>query len=348
MWTDAVVSPPMSRYSGGMELEFIDWLREHVPTDPRARLGLCDDAAVVSLSGHSDVVITTDMLTDGVDFRLEVDDARRIGRQALGVNLSDLAAMAARPLAAVISLALPRAEAAGFRPLPLAIALYEGLLPLAKEFQVAIAGGDTNTYDGPLVISVTALGQLTARGPLTRSGGRPGDWLVVTGSLGGSILGHLFDFTPRVREALLLHDRYELQAGIDISDGLAIDCSRLAAASACGAVLFTDRVPISADAFHLAKQEQALEQEAAALQHALSDGQDFELLIAIAPEQAQTILREQPLKCAIGHVGELIGEPGLWQQSSTGKRAPLKPIGWVHSECPLPLREEHGGGSAAR
>src|SRR5688572_18523378 len=91
-----------------MELEFIRWLREHVPTHPRARLGLTDDAAVISLSGRSDVVVTTDSLTDGVDFILTKDDPRRIGRQALGVNLSDLAAMAAEPLAAVISLVLPR------------------------------------------------------------------------------------------------------------------------------------------------------------------------------------------------------------------------------------------------
>jgi thiamine-monophosphate kinase len=314
-----------------MELEFIDWLRAHVPIDPRAQLGLSDDAAVVSLSGRSDVVVTTDMLTDGVDFRLEVDDPKRIGRQALGVNLSDLAAMAASPLAAVISLALPRTNPGGLAALPLAIALYEGLLPLAKEFDVAIAGGDTNTYDGPLVLSVTALGQLTERGPLTRSGGQPGDWLLVTGSLGGSILGHLFDFTPRVREALLLHEQYELHAGIDISDGLAIDCSRLAAASCCGAVIITDCVPTSTDAFRLAEQENAPDREAAAIQHALSDGQDFELLIAAAPHTAQEILRSQPLDCPITHVGELVAQPGLWQQSKTGERGALKPIGWVHS-----------------
>jgi thiamine-monophosphate kinase len=314
-----------------MELEFIEWLRAQVPADSRARLGLSDDAAVISLSRRSDVVVTTDMLTDGVDFRLEVDDPNRIGRQALGVNLSDLAAMAASPLAAVISIALPRGSAGGRAPLSLAIALYEGLLPLAKEFDMAIAGGDTNTYDGPLVISVTALGELTARGPLTRSGGRTGDWLLVTGSLGGSILGHLFDFTPRVREALLLHERYELHAGIDISDGLAIDCNRLAAASGCGAVIFADRVPISADAIRLTEQENALDREAAALQHALSDGQDFELLISAAPETAQEILRAQPVDCRVTHVGELVAEPGLWQQSKSGERSPLKPIGWVHS-----------------
>src|SRR3954463_1433833 len=128
-----------------MELEFIRWLREHVPDDPRAKLGLRDDAAVLSFGGK-DAIVTTDLLTDGVDFRLEVDDPKRIGRQALGANLSDLAAMAATPVAAFVSLALPGGDTARYQPLQLAIGLYEGLLPLAREFNVAIAGGDTNTF----------------------------------------------------------------------------------------------------------------------------------------------------------------------------------------------------------
>lgn len=313
-----------------MEAEFVRWLREHVPTHPRARLGLTDDAAVVSLAGRSEVVVTTDLLTDGVDFRVGQDDPRRIGRQALGVNLSDIAAMAARPLAAVVSLVLPRSSPSAGPPLDLAIALYEGLLPLAAEFDVALAGGDTNTYDGPLVISVAALGELTERGPLRRSGGKVGDWLLVTGALGGSILGHLFDFTPRVREALLLAERYDLHAGIDISDGLALDASRLAAASGCGAVLLTDRVPISPDAYELTQREAASDHEATALKHALSDGQDFELLIAVTPETAQAIMRDQPLDCPISHVGELVAETSLWQQDASGQRRPLEPIGWLH------------------
>jgi thiamine-monophosphate kinase len=313
-----------------MELEFIRWLRNHVPAHPRAELGLSDDAAILSLGGRTDIVVTTDTLTDGVDFRTESHVPHRIGRQALAANLSDLAAMAARPLAAVISLVLPRHGAGKLAPLPLAIALYEGLLPLAEEFEVAIAGGDTNTFDGPLVLSVTAFGEVTTRGPLTRSGGCAGDWLLVTGKLGGSILGHMLDFTPRVREAILLHERYELHAGIDISDGLALDASRLADASRCGALLYTDRVPISPAAFQLAEQEGATDRDVTALNHALSDGQDFELLLAAPPEIAAKILRDQPVSCGITHVGELVGEAGLWRLDATGERHVMEPSGWLH------------------
>jgi len=314
-----------------MELEFIRWLREHVPTHPRAPLGLSDDAALLSLAGRSDVVVTTDMLTDGVDFQLASDDPRRIGRQALGVNLSDLAGMAAQPLAAVISLALPRRGIGKGSAFELAVSLYEGLLPLASEYDVAIAGGDTNTFDGPLVINVTALGQVTERGPLTRTGGCSGDWLLVTGALGGSILGRLFDFTPRIREAIILQECYGLHAGVDISDGLALDMSRLAEASGCGAVFFADRVPISKDARRLAEREQAADLGAAAFRHALGDGQDFELLLAAAPAVANRILTDQPLECGITHVGELVIDRGLWQQDAKGTRTKIEPFGWVHT-----------------
>jgi thiamine-monophosphate kinase len=313
-----------------MEREFIDWLRKNVPAHRRAQLGLSDDAALLSLAGRANVVVTTDLTTDGVDFKLTDDDPRRIGRQALGANLSDLAAMAAWPTAAVISLALPRSGGSGVDPLRLAIELYEGMLPLAAEFDVAIAGGDTNTFDGPLVISVTALGEVAERGPLLRTGGKPGDWLLVTGKVGGSILGHMFDFTPRVREALYLHERYDLSAGIDISDGLAIDASRLAEASGCGAIVYTERVPISDAAFELSDRDGATDREAAALRHALSDGQDFELLLAARPEASEAILRDMPFDCVITHVGELVAERGLWQQGADGRRKTLEPIGWTH------------------
>jgi thiamine-monophosphate kinase len=313
-----------------MELEFIRWLREHVPTSADAKLGLSDDAAVLSLSGHNEVVVTTDLLTDAVDFELGKHTPQRIGRQALAANLSDLAAMAAKPLAAFVSLALPRAGGANLSALNLAIQLYEGLLPLAAEFGVNIAGGDTNTYDGPLALSVTALGTTTGNGPLTRSNGCVGDWLLVSGTLGGSILGHMLDFTPRVAEALALHGRYKLDAGIDISDGLALDASRLATASHCGALVFTDQIPVSRDAIRLAEQERAENVPTTALQHALGDGQDFELLLAVKPDIAQMILSDKPVACGITHVGELIDPPGLWQKTNSTDITPLEVTGWQH------------------
>jgi thiamine-monophosphate kinase len=130
---------------------------------------------------------------------------------------------------------------------------------------------------------------------------------------------------------LLLHERYELHAGMDLSDGLALDASRLAAESGCGAVLFTDQIPIAGAAHELAASEaHESNKHAAALRHALGDGEDFELLLAAPPVVAAKMLSEQPIACGLTHIGELVVDRGLWQQTSTTQRTPLEPIGWLH------------------
>jgi thiamine-monophosphate kinase len=306
-----------------MERELISWLRDRLPPHPLLRLGLGDDAAVLRMAGTDECVITVDLLTDRVDFELSQIDPRRAGRKALAVNLSDLAAMAAKPLAGVIALALPRQGA-----MELAVALYEGMLPLAEQYDLGIAGGDTNSWDGPLAISVTLLGAVTPHGPLCRDGAKPGDRIIVTGSFGGSILGRHLDFEPRVREALDLHARYDLHAGIDVSDGLTLDLSHIVEESRCGAVLNTDAVPVSDDARRLAEQRA---DGSTPLDHALADGEDFELILAVPPAEAQRLLHDQPLSVPLADIGEFVSEPGLWQIDRRGARRPLPPRGWQHS-----------------
>jgi len=303
-----------------MEAEFLTWLRGRLPPHPRLRLGVGDDAAILQLAQDARCVVTSDMLNDGVDFLWDQCDGPLAGRKSLAVNLSDLAAMAARPLAAVVSLALPRRNA-----LEVACQLYEGLLPLAAEFGVAIAGGDTNVWDGPLAISITAIGEVTERGPLLRSGARPGDAILVTGRFGGSLMGRHFRFTPRVREALLLNERYALHAGIDVSDGLSLDLSRLAQESGCGAVLELEAVPIHDAAYRIAAGGGATPCE-----HALGDGEDFELILAVPAEEATRLLADQPLNVPLSRIGSFIAEPGLYRAQADGRRQPLPPRGYEH------------------
>ena len=305
-----------------MESELIAHLRRRLPPHPLLRLGPGDDAAVIQMAATDGCVLTVDLLTDGVDFVVGEVDPRRVGRKALAVNLSDVAAMAARPTAAVIALALPRRGG-----MELAVELYEGLLPLAQKYDVAIAGGDTNAWDGRLVIAVTVLGEVVGSGPLRRDGARPGDRIVVTGSFGGSILDRQFDFEPRIREALLLAERYRLHAGIDVSDGLSIDLAHVATESGCGAVVRTGAVPISDDARRLV--EQAAD-GSTPLDHALSDGEDFELILAVPPKEAERMLSDQPLDVPLTEIGEFIAEPGLWQVDARGNRDKLVPRGWEH------------------
>lgn len=308
-----------------MEREFVNWLTERLPPHPLLKLGLGDDAAILSQAASDGMVITTDLLADGVHFLTDETDPEWIGRKALAVNLSDLAAMAATPMAAVISILLPKLGAGRHDAGQLAQRIYEGLLPLAEEFNVVIAGGDTNAWDGKLAISVTALGQVTPPGPLTRSGSQPGDWLLVTGELGGSITGHHLAFTPRVHEALLLNANYQLHAGMDITDGLAIDLDRLAEQSGVGAVLDREDIPISASANQL-----GMASGTDAIDHALGDGEDFELLLAVPPEAAQKMLTDQPVECGLWRVGEVVAESGLWLRETDGSQQLLEPQGYLH------------------
>lgn len=304
-----------------MELELIDKLRRRLPSHPQLRLGVGDDAAVLRLAERADCVATADLLAEGVHFNLDDVDAPRVGRKALAVNLSDLAAMAARPVAAVVSLLLPHGDA-----LQLSLSLFEGMIPLAEEFHTAIAGGDTNCWSGPLVVNVTAIGETTARGPLRRDGARPGDAILVTGEFGGSRLGKEFDFRPRVDEALLLHGNYQLHAGIDVSDGLALDLSRICRASDCGAMLELDRVPVSPAARRVAS---GADDGRTPLGHALGDGEDFELILAVPHDDAEAIIRQQPLSIPVTKIGRFCEQSGLWQ-STDGAPTPIEPRGFQH------------------
>jgi thiamine-monophosphate kinase len=300
------------------EFAFIEWLRRRTPADPRVLLGPGDDTAALWLNPSVPCLVTTDMLLEGSCFRLSEAGPRRVGRKALAVNLSDVAAMAGRPVAAVVSVGLPRT---GGRTL--AEELYLGLRELADTFDTAIVGGDTNSWDGPLVISVTLLGEATGSGPVTRSGARPGDWLLVTGPLGGSIRGKHLDFTPRIREALRLHEVVQLHAMIDISDGLAADAGHIADESGCGIVLRAESIPISESA-------RQMDDGIVALDHALGDGEDFELVFAVSAEEGRELLRTQPVPgITLVHVGECLAEAGLWLETA-GQRQPLERRGYVH------------------
>jgi thiamine-monophosphate kinase len=299
------------------EFAFINWLRSQTPAHSRVALGPGDDAAALTLTPGVSCLITTDMLLDGVCFRLEEAGAHQVGRKAMAVNLSDIAAMAGRPVAAFASVALPRTGGT-----LLARELYLGLREMADGFGVAIAGGDTNSWPGPLAISVTLVGEATGRGPVSRRGAKPGDWILVTGPLGGSIAGKHLAFTPRINEAIELHRLADLHAMIDISDGMAADLNHICEESGCGAVLNARAIPISSAARDAVDARSALE-------HALTDGEDFELIVVLPPAQAKKLVAEQPVSgITLSHVGECIHE-GLWLDID-GLRRSLEPGGYVH------------------
>lgn len=296
------------------EFDFIRWVRSRTPADPRVLVGPGDDCAVLA-PPRRPLLVTTDLLTDGIDFRLEEVGPRRAGRKAMAANLSDIAAMAGEPIAAVVAVALPTGS-------EIAEELYQGLRDVADAFDVPIVGGDTNGWNGPLAVGVTVLGEATEKGPVRRCGARPGDWLFVTGPLGGSILGRHLDFTPRLREALALHAVVDLHAMCDISDGLAADLHHILEESGCGAVLTAEAVPVAPAAVQLARSSGR-----SPLQHALSDGEDFELVFAVSAADGERLLRDPPVP--VYRIGECVAA-GLWLETG-GRREPLAPRGWVHA-----------------
>lgn len=155
----------------------------------------------------------------------------------------------------------------------------------------------------------------------------PGDDLLVTGSFGGSILGRHFDFEPRVREAMQLAADYEIHAALDISDGLALDVSRIGQESRCGVIINFGSVPISLAAHELSSQRQ---DGMTPLDHALGDGEDFELALAMPPEEANRLLRDQPLAVPLTRIGRFVQRLGLFGRDHEGKEHILAPRGWQH------------------
>jgi thiamine-monophosphate kinase len=312
----------MNEQRGAMgEFGLIAWLRQHAKgTGRQTVVGIGDDCAILRPSAGAELLVTTDMLMDGRHFRLEHDGPEAVGYKALGINLSDIAAMAGVPVAAMVAVALPRDRAVA-----VAQRLHAGMMPLAERFGVDLVGGDTNAWDGPLVISVTLLGEATARGPVRRSGARPGDVILVTGPLGGSLLGRHLRPEPRIAEARALHEAAPLHALIDISDGLTSDLGHILEESGgLGATLDAGAIPTHPDALELGRRDGR-----SPLDHALNDGEDFELCVVVAPEDADRLLGPHA-GMALCRVGEVDATPGLRLRSAGGVAVPIVPGGFDH------------------
>lgn len=308
-----------------MEAEFIAWAKRRVAKLPSPELGIGDDAAImkwnvpnIPATSLPQIVLTTDALGDGSHFKLSEHSPRRIGRKAAAVNLSDIAAMGAKANSLLVSFTLPRSASRD-----LARELFEGICEMAEHFQVSIAGGDTNCWDGPLNICITAIGEVIGNEVWRRSGAKPGDLAVVTGPVGGSILGKHLDFLPRLDLSEQLGGRGLVHAATDVSDGLALDLHHLGTDSRIGVIVDLEKVPISEAAQELAKSTGKTP-----LQHALGDGEDFELLLAIPPTSVPT-LKSMGLWEKFFVVGEFTQRTGLWSRIGQ-KLQQLPPIGYSH------------------
>lgn len=246
------------------------WLGSACPQSP---FGIGDDCAVVPASKNPQGphLLTVDPVIYGQHFDDSVSPGAA-GAKLFKRNLSDIAAMGGRPRAAVVALAID--PAVSIRWLE---QFYRGLARVSRAYAVPLVGGDVAQLSGGIVATLTLMGEAGTPGRriLTRDGARPGDWICVTGHLGGSLKSHHWKFTPRLAEGAWLASRPEVVAMMDVSDGLAKDLDALAPARSL-IRLDPAEIPLSRDAFHAARASGQ-----PALAHALSDGEDYELAFVI-------------------------------------------------------------------
>ncbi len=296
------------------EFELIARLRPRLPGNDSVVVGAGDDCAVLASPGPGrQLLLKTDCVVEGVHFLPDTEPAR-IGRKALARALSDIAANAGTPTAAVVTLGLPE----GFDPARIE-ALYEGMAELARRHDVAIVGGETTRSPGSFFVSVSLVGWVEEGKAVLRSGAKVGDALFVTGELGGSILGHHLDFEPRLAEARWLAAHIDIHAMMDLSDGLAGDLPHLLAESGVpGAEIHREALPI-----RRAAQLRAREGDTAtpAVAAALGDGEDFELLMCVAPRDAVPLLdgfKSRFPDTRITCIGRLTSNPGVFLRGPRG------------------------------
>ncbi|MBL1262648.1 thiamine-phosphate kinase [Candidatus Methylomicrobium oryzae] len=290
--------------------------------NPCTRLGIGDDCALLSIPEGFELAITADTMVENVHF-FRGADPHRLGHKLLAVNLSDLAAMGAKPLSVTLALTLPKIDEAWLTDFA------QGFLDLAARYSVDLIGGDTTS--GPLTLTVQAMGLVPAGQALKRSTAKPGDWIYVTGYLGDAGLGlkicqgyrcdrpeaalnRFHQPEPRCAEGQAL--RGIANACIDISDGLAGDLGHILAQSGVGATLDWDSLPLSGEA-------KAYIEATGDWRLPLTAGDDYELCFTVSPEKISAL----PFGCH--KIGVIEPEPGL-RLNKSGTTFFLKAQGYEH------------------
>lgn len=275
--------------------------------EPRADViaGPGDDCAVVAAPGNNRLLLLkTDCVVERVHFQPN-DKPNAVGWKALARTLSDFAAMAGLPQFALVTLIVPAGREARWVK-----EIYRGLQRVADRFAVTIVGGDTSRTDGPAVLSIAVVGTVEKDRWVSRAGGKAGDALFVTGKLGGSIGRRHLNFIPRIAEARWLSAHFSIHAMMDLSDGLGADLPRMAQASSVGFVIDEAVLPRN---------------RGCSIGAAINDGEDYELLFAIAPNDASSLQAQWRRKfpgLALTRIGTLL--------PASGFRRPRSFRGYLH------------------
>ncbi len=306
------------------EFELITRLTRSLPANKSVVVGPGDDCAVLEGGGPDRLLLfKTDAVVEGIHFE-PATPPQKIGHKAMGRCLSDIAAMAGTPTAALVTIALPRNFDVNFVE-----SIYAGMNVLARRHEVAIVGGETTANPERMLISVALLGWVPRGKGVLRSGAEPGDAIFVTGELGGSLAGKHLEFEPRLVEARWLAQTFQLHSMMDISDGLAGDLRHLLTASRVGAELLSSAIPISREAKRAGKAGGSAKPPLLA---ALTDGEDFELLFTIAGRDAVPLLdawKKQFPAVSLNCIGKITAGEGITLRDKQGVR-PLTAHGYAH------------------
>lgn len=313
---------------------------------PDVIVGIGDDVAVLETHGEGWLLAKVDSQVEGVHFRRETISPRHLGRRSLAINLSDIAAAGGRPQFALVSLALPPSIEVGWVD-----ELYRGLREEGDRYGVAIVGGNLARSQGGIFVDVFVLGRVQRPHLLLRSGAKPGDQVLVTGTLGDSaaglrllsnhslsvpaehrefLLARHFTPTPRLAEAQVIAGSERATAMIDVSDGLSSDIGHICDCSQVGVRLWAERLPVSPAARSVARSTHQ-----APWRLAIDGGEDYELCFTVPAENAEELIRaiEQETGTLATAVGQILApDQGRWLVLEDGKQVPLEAKGWDHFE----------------
>lgn len=291
---------------------------------PNSVLGIGDDCAVYPVKSGACELISTDALVEGIHFKLSTITPEALGRKALSVSLSDIAAMGGTPKRALVTLGIPKKISVSFLD-----RLYAGFNTICQRFKVELAGGDTVSSPKCFFINISIIGEANPKRIFTRQGAQPGDLIFVTGTLGDSSLGlrllnkkkkklqvstkdfkfltgrHL-DPTPRVQEAdMLARSKINITSMIDISDGLGQDLYHICKSSKTGARIFENKLPQSSGFLRTCKNNNITP-----LPLLLNGGEDYELLFTLPPDGGKNLIRQfLKAKMLVTQIGEITLKP---------------------------------------
>jgi thiamine-monophosphate kinase len=300
------------------EDDITGWFKQQRELSPaEIPIGIGDDMAQIALGDGGSALITTDMLLDGTHFDIKTAGLERVGYKSMAASLSDCAAMATIPVAAVVAVGLPP----GFSERELK-ELHAGVVRAADKYRCPLVGGDITSWKGAgrLVVCVSMLSKPGDKPPVCRNGAKVGDVICVTSSLGGSGRRKHLDFEPRVHEALEIARIANLHAMMDLSDGLSTDLNRICSQSGVGAMIEASALPISEDA----------RAQADPMAAALNEGEDFELLFTLSSDQWDKLQERWRDPVSLTAVGRITGTGRMEIRMPDGQVADLKPMGYEH------------------